>query len=114
MISNREAYGKALVLLGEKNPDVVVLDADLGKSTNTYRFGQRFPERYFNMGVAEANMMGFAAGLAAGGKIPYASTFCIFASLRAGEQVRNSIAYPRLNVKTSHPTVCIHTPAAAG
>lgn len=99
MISNREAYGKALVLLGEKNPDVVVLDADLGKSTNTYRFGQRFPERYFNMGVAEANMMGFAAGLAAGGKIPYASTFCIFASLRAGEQVRNSIAYPRLNVK---------------
>jgi len=99
MLSNREVYGRELVALGEKNPDVVVLDADLAKSTNTYLFGQRFPERYFDMGVAEANMMGMAAGLAAGGKIPYASTFCIFASMRAGEQVRNSIAYPRLNVK---------------
>jgi len=99
MISNREAYGRALISLGEKNSNVVVLDADLAKSTQTYMFGQRFPERYFDMGIAEANMMGFAAGLAAGGKIPYASTFCIFASLRASEQVRNSIAYPRLNVK---------------
>lgn len=99
LISNREVYGRELVVLGEKNPDVVVLDADLAKSTNTYLFGRRFPERYFDMGVAEGNMMGVAAGLAASGKIPYASTFCIFASMRAGEQVRNSIAYPKLNVK---------------
>lgn len=99
MISNREAYGRALVSLGEKNPDVVVLEADLGKSTHTYLFGQRFPERYVTMGVAEANMMGVAAGLAAAGKIPYASTFCVFASMKACEQVRNSIAYPGLNVK---------------
>ena len=98
-ISNRQAYGQALISLGEKNPDVVVLDADLAKSTQTWLFGQRFPDRYFDMGIAEANMMGFAAGLAAEGKVPFASTFCIFASLRAGEQVRNSIAYPRLNVK---------------
>jgi len=98
-ISNRLAYGRALVSLGEKNPDVVVLEADLGKSTHTYMFGERFPERYFEMGIAEANMMGTAAGLASMGKIPYASTFCIFAAMRACEQVRNSIAYPRLNVK---------------
>lgn len=99
MMSNREAYGRALVSLGEKNPNVVVLEADLGISTHTYMFGERFPERYFEMGIAEGNMMGFAAGLAASGKIPYASTFCVFASMRACEQVRNSIAYPRLNVK---------------
>jgi len=99
MISNREAYGRALVALGEKNPDVVVLEADLGISTHTYMFGERFPDRYFEIGIAEANMMGIAAGLAAGGKIPYASTFCVFASMRACEQVRNSIAYPKLNVK---------------
>jgi transketolase len=99
MMTNREAYGQALVALGTKNPDVVVLEADLGRSTYTYLFGEQFPDRYFNMGVAEANMMGTAAGLAANGKIPFASTFCIFASLRAGEQVRNSIAYPNLNVK---------------
>ncbi len=99
MISNREAYGRALVALGEKNPNVVVLEADLGISTHTYMFGQRFPDRYFEMGIAESNMMGVAAGLAAGGKIPYVSTFCVFASMRACEQVRNSIAYPKLNVK---------------
>jgi transketolase len=99
MINNRLAYGRALVSLGEANPDVVVLEADLGKSTHTYLFGERFPERYFEIGIAEANMMGMAAGLASAGKVPYASTFCIFASLRACEQVRNSIAYPRLNVK---------------
>ena len=99
MMTNREAYGRALVTLGEKNPDVVALEADLGASTHSYLFGQRFPDRFFNMGVAEANMMGAAAGLAAAGKIPFASTFCIFATMRAGEQVRNSIAYPHLNVK---------------
>lgn len=99
MISNREAYGRALVSLGEINPDVVVLEADLGISTHTYMFGQRFPDRFFEMGIAESNMMGVAAGLALAGKIPYASTFCVFASMRACEQVRNSIAYPRLNVR---------------
>jgi transketolase len=99
MMSNREAYGRALVSLGEKNPDVVVLEADLGISTHTYMFGERFPKRYFEMGIAEANMMGFAAGLAMGGKIAYVSTFCVFASMRACEQVRTSIAYPKLNVK---------------
>jgi transketolase len=99
MISNREAYGRALVSLGEKNRNVVVLEADLGISTHTYMFGERFPDRYFEMGIAESNMMSTAAGLAAVGKIPFASTFCVFASMRACEQVRNSIAYPRLNVK---------------
>jgi len=99
MISNREAYGRALVSLGEKNANVVVLEADLGISTHTYMFGERFPDRFFEMGIAEGNMMGVAAGLALAGKIPYASTFCVFASMRACEQVRNSIAYPKLNVK---------------
>ena len=99
MISNRQGYGEALVALGASNPDVVVLEADLGRSTMTLLFGKAHPDRYFPMGIAEANMMGTAAGLAASGKIPYASTFCVFASLRACEQVRNSIAYPRLNVK---------------
>jgi transketolase len=99
MISNREAYGRALVSLGEMNPDVVVLEADLGISTHTYMFGERFPDRFLELGIAESNMMGVAAGLALAGKIPYASTFCVFASMRACEQVRNSIAYPRLNVK---------------
>ena len=99
MMTNREAYGRALVALGEKNPDVVALEADLGASTHSYLFGKRFPERYFSMGVAEANMMGAAAGMAASGKIPFASTFCVFAAMRAVEQVRNSIAYPNLNVK---------------
>lgn len=95
----REAYGKALVSLGATNPRVVVLDADLAKSTHTFLFGARFPDRYFDVGVAEANMMGIAAGLAASGMIPYASTFCVFASMRALDQVRQSIAYPRLNVR---------------
>lgn len=99
MVSNREAYGKTLVELGEQNPDVVVLEADLGRSTQTVLFGKRFPDRYFEMGIAEANMMGFAAGLASVGRIPIASTFCVFASMRAIEPIRNSIAYPRLNVK---------------
>lgn len=99
MLSNREAYGDALVALGETNPRIVVLEADLGKSTQTIRFRKRFPERYIEMGIAEANMMGYAAGLATAGKIPFASTFCVFASMRAIEPIRNSIAYPRLNVK---------------
>lgn len=98
-MATREAYGKALLVLGAENPDIVVLDADLSKSTKTADFGQRYPERFFNMGIAEANLMGTAAGLAAAGKIPFASTFAIFAVGRAFEQIRNAIAYPQLNVK---------------
>lgn len=98
-IATREAYGLALKKLGEKNRDVVVLDADLSKSTKTSEFAKAFPDRFFNMGIAEQNMIGTAAGLAAAGKIPFASSFAIFACGRAFEQVRNSVAYPRLNVK---------------
>mgnify|MGYP000846286987 CR=1 FL=1 len=98
-IATRDAYGKALAELGHLNPDIVVLDADLSGSTRTAVFAQEFPERFFNMGIAEANMMGTAAGLAAAGKIPFASTFAVFATGRAFDQVRNSICYPRLNVK---------------
>lgn len=98
-IATRDAYGKALLILGAENPNVVVLDADLSKSTKTADFGKKYPERFFNMGIAEANLIGTAAGLAAAGKIPFASTFAIFAVGRAFEQVRNSIAYPKLNVK---------------
>jgi len=97
--NNRVAYGRALVELGERYPNVVALEADLGKGTQSVLFRERFPERYFPIGIAEANMMGIAAGLAASGKIPFASTFCVFASMRASEQIRNSIAYPKLNVK---------------
>jgi transketolase len=97
--ATRDAYGKALVALGAENPDVVALDADLSKSTKTADFAKHYPERFFNMGVAEQNLMGTAAGLAAAGKIPFASTFAIFATGRAFEQIRNSIAYPKLNVK---------------
>ena len=98
-IATRAAYGKALVKLGEANPDVVVLDADLAKSTKTDEFAARFPERFFEMGIAEADMMGTAAGLAASGKIPFASTFAVFAAGRAFDQVRQVIGYPGLNVK---------------
>lgn len=98
-MATREAYGKALLSLGAENPNVVVLDADLSKSTKTADFGKKYPERFFNMGIAESNLMGTAAGLAAAGKIPFASTFAIFATGRAFEQIRNSIAYPKLNVK---------------
>lgn len=98
-IATRDAYGKALLVLGAENPNVVVLDADLSKSTKTADFGKKYPERFFNMGIAESNLLGTAAGLAAAGKIPFASTFAIFAVGRAFEQIRNSIAYPKLNVK---------------
>ncbi|NLB72950.1 MAG: transketolase family protein [Firmicutes bacterium] len=98
-IATRAAYGKALVKLGELNPDVVVLDADLSKSTKTDGFAKRFPERFMQMGIAEADMMGTAAGLAASGKIPFASSFAIFASGRAFDQVRQTAGYGRLNVK---------------
>lgn len=98
-MATRDAYGKVLVELGRENPDVVVLDADLSKSTRTNLFAEEFPDRHFNLGVAEANMMGTAAGLATCGKIPFASTFAVFASGRAWDQVRVSICYPELNVK---------------
>lgn len=98
-LATREAYGKALVELGKENKDIVVLDADLSKSTKTVDFAKAFPERFFNMGIAEGDMMATAAGFATCGKIPFASTFAIFASGRAFEQIRNSICYPELNVK---------------
>ncbi len=97
--SLREAYGHALLELGRRNEDIVVLDADLSGSTKTRLFAQEFPHRFFNLGVAEQDMMGTAAGLAASGKTPFASTFAIFATGRAWEQVRQSIAYACLNVK---------------
>ncbi len=97
--ATRDAYGEALVALGRTNPDVVVLDADLSKSTKTALFAAEFPERFFNAGIAEQDMMGIAAGLAASGKIPFPSTFAVFAAGRAYDQIRNSICYPNLNVK---------------
>lgn len=99
MIATRQAYGDALVEIGEKNKDIVVLDADLSKSTTTAKFGKKFPDRFFNMGVAEANMMNTAAGLATCGKIAFVSSFSIFATGRAWEQIRNTICYSELNVK---------------
>ncbi len=99
MIATRDAYGKALLELGQENPRVVALDADLSGSTKTGMFGKEFPERFFNAGIAEANMVGMAAGLAAGGMIPFASTFAVFAAGRAFEQIRQSLAYPKMNVK---------------
>ena len=95
----RDAYSSALIELGYKNPDIVVLDADLALSTKTKRFGTVFPDRFFDMGIAEANMMDVAAGLAACGKIVFASTFAVFATGRCYDSIRQSIAYPELNVK---------------
>lgn len=99
MIATRQAYGDALLELGEKNKNIVVLDADLSKSTTTAKFGKKYPDRFFNMGVAEANMMNTAAGLATCGKIPFVSSFSIFATGRVWEQVRNTICYSGLDVK---------------
>ncbi|QUL97954.1 MAG: transketolase family protein [Candidatus Fermentithermobacillus carboniphilus] len=99
MIATRDAYGEILVELGRENPNIVVLDADLSSSTKTEKFAKAFPERFFNVGIAEANMMGIAAGLARSGKIPFVSTFAVFATGRAYDQIRQSIAYPRFNVK---------------
>lgn len=98
-VATRDAYGKALVKLGEKMPQVVVLDADLSKSTKTHDFKEVFPDRFINVGIAEQNLLGIAAGMAAAGKIAFASTFAVFATGRAFEQIRNSIAYTELNVK---------------
>ena len=98
-IATRESYGNALVELGEKFENVVVLDADLANATKTDKFKKAFPERHIDCGIAEGNMMGVAAGLSTTGKVPFASTFAMFAAGRAFEQVRNSIGYPHLNVK---------------
>jgi transketolase len=99
MMATRDAYGEVLAELGQDNERIVVLDADLSGSTKTAVFGKKFPERFFNMGIAEANMVVTAAGLAAVGKIPFVSTFAVFASGRAWEQIRQSVAYPKANVK---------------
>jgi transketolase len=98
-VSLRDSYGQTLLDLGLEDPDIVVLDADLSHSTMTGYFAQKFPERYFNCGIAEQNMMGIAGGLAASGKIPFASTFAAFAAGRTFDQIRLSIAQPGLNVK---------------
>lgn len=97
--ATRDAYGETLKELGAIYPDLVVLDADLSASTKTQDFAKVYPERFFDCGIAEGNMMSVAAGLAAAGKIPFASTFAIFGAGRAYEQIRNSICYPKLNVK---------------
>ena len=97
--ATRQSYGEALLDLGKENKDVVVLDADLSTATKTNMFAKEFKDRFFDMGIAEANMIGTAAGFATCGKIPYASTFAVFAAGRAYDQIRNSVCYPNLNVK---------------
>ncbi len=97
--ATRQSYGEALAILGEKYKDIIVLDADLSGATKTSIFAQKFPERFFDMGIAEANMIGTAAGLATTGKIAYASTFAVFAAGRSYDQIRTSVCYPNLNVK---------------
>ena len=99
MIATREAYGNTIAELGKNNDKIVVLDADLANATKTGVFKKACPDRFFDMGIAEADMIGTAAGLATCGKIPFASTFAVFATGRAYDQVRNSVAYPHLNVK---------------
>ena len=98
-IATRQSYGEELARLGEENEKVVVLDADLSTATKTDIFAKKFPNRFINVGIAEQNLMGISAGLSTFGKIPYASTFAVFSAGRAYEQIRNSIAYPNLNVK---------------
>ena len=98
-IATRQSYGEALAELGRKNPNIVVLDADLSAATKTNIFAKEFPDRFFDIGIAESDMIGTAAGMSTCGKIPYASTFAVFASGRAYDQIRNSVCYPKLNVK---------------
>ena len=99
MKAMREAYGEALVELGKVNPDVVVLDADVASSSRSILFKQAFPDRFFNIGIAEGNMVGIASGLAASGKIPFVNTFAFLLALRAADPVRSLVAYNHLNVK---------------
>ena len=112
--STRNAYADALLQLGAENDKVVVLDADLSESTMTCKFAAAYPEKFYNMGIAEQSMMGTAAGLATCGIIPICSTFSVFACLRSGEQLRTSVAYPNLNVKvvTTHSGLSIGTAGA--
>ncbi|MBQ1673672.1 MAG: transketolase family protein, partial [Bacteroidales bacterium] len=98
-IATRAAFGKALVELAEKYPELVVLDADLAKATQSKDFAAAYPDRFYDCGIAESNMVGIAAGMATAGLKPFACTFAIFAAGRAYEQVRNSVGYPHLNVK---------------
>lgn len=109
MESQRKRYGKALIELGKQRKDIVALDADLSTSTQTAKFAQAFPERFFNCGIAEANMMDTAAGLAASGKTVFVSTFAVFGTGRCYDQIRQSIAYPKLNVKivVSHAGITV-------
>ncbi len=108
-LGTREVYGEVLLELGRANKNIVALDADLSGSTMTKLFAKEFPERFFNMGVSEQDMIGTAAGLALAGKIPFASTFAIFATGRVWDQIRQAVAYPRLNVKivASHGGICV-------
>lgn len=108
-IATRESYGRTLAQLGAENNRVVVLDADLAESTKTCMFQEKFPERHFDCGIAEANMVSIAAGLAAAGMIPFVSSFAMFATGRAYEQIRNSVGYPHLNVKicASHAGISV-------
>lgn len=108
-IATRDAYGDALVELGKRRSDVVVLDADLSGSTKTSKFAKAFPERFFNIGIAEQDMVGTAAGLAQAGKLPFVSTFAVFATGRAWEQIRQSVCYPNVNVKivASHAGITV-------
>lgn len=99
MIATRAAFGEAIVKYGRENPNVVVLDADLAQATMSCKFKEAIPERFFDMGIAEADLIDTAAGLSTTGKIPFACTFAVFAAGRAFEQIRNSVAYPKLNVK---------------
>ena len=97
--ATRQSYGEALLELGKENENIVVFDADLSTATKTSLFAKEFPNRFFDMGIAEQNMISTAAGMATCGKIPYASTFAVFAAGRAYDQIRNSVCYPKLNVK---------------
>ncbi len=108
--ATRDAYGEALVELGKENKDIVVLDADTSSSTRTKLFAKTFPERFFNVGIAEQNLIGIAAGLARCGKIPFASSFSVFVPGKCVDQIRNAVAYPRLNVKI----VATHSGLATG
>ena len=107
--ATRDAYGKVLVELGKENPNIVVLDSDLSGSTRTAWFAKEFPDRFFNAGVAEQNMIGMAAGLAVSGKVAFASSFAMFATGRCWEQIRNTVGYPNLNVKVvaSHAGITV-------
>ncbi len=113
--SQRVAYAETLIELGEKYPDMVVLDADLSTSTQTARFGKVYPDRFFNMGIQEQNMMGVAAGFATTGRIVFASTFAVFATGRAYDIIRQSICYPNLNVKivASHAGITVGADGAS-